>query len=671
MPSNTAASAMPFSEALSKFAVHLTLDYIFEFCASFDKLSQGQKTISIQFVSPWLKNLNAFVNPLSPLFDANKSKLRECLRFLIDITVKDPEASYYHLQSLCGSDTSIQTYPLAQRSIWFEIGKLDGQIMDLAIDELVRVAVDGGITSLRCELVADTLVSLSSVSVRGKVIHRLRKAFSKTSHTQTRDLVENPAWPEIAALTRLALVVSYNTRQPVQSQLYAPETSHLIVALAAVGPIHTRIAVHGLLVNLIQSLHASRADNSESAEELRILLEDAVSAQTLHWFGLVRAEESGEHTMAPPFTDVEAVDALENITRCLKRVLAVAAPSPSKSYELHEALDPYQILAQYNAWCARWMSLVSSTAFQISPYIQGRAFAALGILATDHVDDDNLFQILVAFRKALEVSNQVETSYILSMLRCITNIVTALSPTSRYLPNLFWLPISLLQTPNVVLYKEALRLLEAILMAMDEHRTFDEETGIVDHLLDMREPFKGVTAGFEEDAGISFETSFTFSLTKLILRGTRTDQTRSTAVNTLYCLLRLISKSSPRADPQEPRRQVDPDAVAYFVALWPWAKPYAEEIAPVMRAAELSPEEWLDQTVNGSRASSTLGPQPLPLPVEILGIADDEPTLALLVMALLVSFDSLEPADRANTMRFVGDIGRLWPHYAMMACAYQ
>jgi hypothetical protein len=95
VPANTSASALPFCDALSKSSTHLTLDYIFEFCVAFDKLGVGQKTLAMQFVVPWLRNMNAFVNPLSPLFDASKVKLRECLRFLIDITVKDVEVSGY------------------------------------------------------------------------------------------------------------------------------------------------------------------------------------------------------------------------------------------------------------------------------------------------------------------------------------------------------------------------------------------------------------------------------------------------------------------------------------------------------------------------------------------------------------------------------------------------
>lgn len=93
VPANATAVSLPFSETLSRFAPQLTLDFLFEFCIAFDKLTIGQKTISMQCIAPWLRNLPMFLNPLNPLYEPSGSKLRDCLRFLIDLTVKDLEVS--------------------------------------------------------------------------------------------------------------------------------------------------------------------------------------------------------------------------------------------------------------------------------------------------------------------------------------------------------------------------------------------------------------------------------------------------------------------------------------------------------------------------------------------------------------------------------------------------
>ena len=109
-----------------------------------------------------------------------------------------------------------------------------------------------------------------------------------------------------------------------------------------------------------------------------------------------------------------------------------------------------------NVWRARWMSLITSSAFQLSPAVQTRAFVSLGVLATSDVDDDLLYQMLVAFKTALSQSSENETTSVVSMLRCIRNVVPALPRYSRYLCQLFWLAVALLQSSHLVLYVEAI-----------------------------------------------------------------------------------------------------------------------------------------------------------------------------------------------------------------------
>ncbi len=70
-----------------------------------------------------------------------------------------------------------------QRHVWAEVGKLDSQTADLVLEELVRSAVDAGAGTTRCETHAHIIASLSSISVRGKLFAKLRKASSLISDT--------------------------------------------------------------------------------------------------------------------------------------------------------------------------------------------------------------------------------------------------------------------------------------------------------------------------------------------------------------------------------------------------------------------------------------------------------------------------------------------------------
>lgn len=64
---------------------------------------------------------------------------------------------------------------MVQQYVWFEMSKLDSTVTGVILDELMRSAVDGGITSNRSEIIADTVGTLASINARAKIASRLRK----------------------------------------------------------------------------------------------------------------------------------------------------------------------------------------------------------------------------------------------------------------------------------------------------------------------------------------------------------------------------------------------------------------------------------------------------------------------------------------------------------------
>lgn len=64
---------------------------------------------------------------------------------------------------------------MSQKLIWTEIAKGDAQLISLALDELMRAAIDGGIGSSRCESIALIMMPLSSINVRGQILSKMRK----------------------------------------------------------------------------------------------------------------------------------------------------------------------------------------------------------------------------------------------------------------------------------------------------------------------------------------------------------------------------------------------------------------------------------------------------------------------------------------------------------------
>ena len=64
----------------------------------------------------------------------------------------------------------------SQKAIWAEIAKLDSVAVNIALDELMRAAIDGGASSHACEIIALIMTPLSSINVRGQILSKMRKA---------------------------------------------------------------------------------------------------------------------------------------------------------------------------------------------------------------------------------------------------------------------------------------------------------------------------------------------------------------------------------------------------------------------------------------------------------------------------------------------------------------
>lgn len=77
---------------------------------------------------------------------------------------------------------------MVQKYIWSEISHLDTHIVNIVLDELMRSAIDGGVGSKRCEVVARTVATLSSINVRGRIFSKLRKVY-QMNHPHCTELL--------------------------------------------------------------------------------------------------------------------------------------------------------------------------------------------------------------------------------------------------------------------------------------------------------------------------------------------------------------------------------------------------------------------------------------------------------------------------------------------------
>uniref|UniRef100_A0A0W0FVQ0 Ras-GAP domain-containing protein n=1 Tax=Moniliophthora roreri TaxID=221103 RepID=A0A0W0FVQ0_MONRR len=596
IPGDINAFVINLSARIAQFAPQLTLDFISEVAAAMTTMERKvvmqvlQRINGLRYMNPWIKNLGAFCNPTSALYERSGARLRDCIRVLIDLTITMPELSANAVQY----------------HVWGEIAKSDTAIIDLVFDELVRTATDGGIGTHRCEMIAHSVSALSSINVRGRLYSRLRKAIIKASPRLSRNPSHNPAWTEVGTLLRIALVAGFEANQPVHNQLYLPEVIHIVTLC----------------------LYLARTEDGP-ATELMQLITECSSTEVLQLFGLSRVTSTSEYSSYDVPTDSPklCIELQERLTEFLLRVMAIGSGSKG----------------QLNVWRARWMSLATSCAFQYSSMIQMRSFVVLGALATSDVDDDFMYQMLMAFRTALRQQDTADIMALVSMLRCISKVVPGLPQDSRHIPQLFWLGVVFLQSSHIAFFEEATNLLTLTLTEMRKRGMFNRDT-VPLTLLDARSPMEEPALQFDSMLQLSFDSSFSFSLAAILFKGMRHSGLKECTEEALRRLLRITIEvaAEQRHMSNGYDDTLNPDALGYFLALLPLS-------TTINSYNQLLKECRVDENMLLEAESTPLDetsgtPQPS---IEFLGINDS--TTALLVTSFVGVMLTTAQGDDAET----------------------
>ncbi|KAJ7034157.1 hypothetical protein C8F04DRAFT_582650 [Mycena alexandri] len=641
VPGDPTIFVIKLSEALADFVPQLTLDFVSEISAamtSIDKAAISQRISCVQFMRPWIKNLAHFVNPTSPLYERSGARVRDAIRVLCDMSTTQPELRL-----------------ATQKFVWAEIANLDSSIVDVVIDELIRAATDGGVGSSRCETIGLLLASMTSISIRGKLIFKLRKSLTKTTGGKPpRTLQDYPNWSEIATLIRLSHIAGHQSQRPAHNLLYVPEILHLVTLTAAVGPALVRRSVYGSVINLLQAMHLGRSEDAPASELLGLLAE-VETPETQRLFGLSRLTQSSEYVTCELAGDKQKVDAQEQLTALLARILELTAGSRGL----------------LNVWRARWMGLATSSAFQYSPAVQMRSFTTLGTLLTQEADDDYLYQMLVALRTALIQAEQ-DSAIVVTMLRSLAKVVPALPDSSRYFVSLFWLAVTLLASSHVVFYVEACQLLSITLESMRARGMF-RHASVSTVLLEGRDPLEGVLNQFEQFLNISFDANFSFALASVLFKGIRASIVKTEAEAVLRTLLGVTMRPYIPEDDDDHipnganghgfggREALNSEALGYFIAL------LAVSSTPTSYRRLLKESgigEGMVPEVGGIDIDEADAPR---IQVSLLGI--DGPATALLTSSFIGAVVTSAQGNDAETEMLyclLADIGEVWPEIVAM-----
>lgn len=605
VPSDPSTFIIRLSEQLASSEPQLTYDFLTEFFVGWDSFSDEQKPLSLAYMAPWLSGLRTFV--LVAELDAEKSrdKVGSILRKLIEVALSDHSLGY-----------------TLEQAVWPVISD-DEVLLEILLDELTKSGLNLRLQDDSIEVLSSVIASIGSMTLRGKVLSRLRKALNRSSLRPTRQLFENSVWPEIRILLRFSLGLSFDSG--VQAQVYLPDVCHIVTMLANTGPAEFRLGVHRLLANTLHSICTAFELDDARLTKLRAMLDNVNDLKRdLFPAPVAPGKDGGPTSTGQEYS--QNLTCVERLATILFDICTVAAPSVDLA----------------NSWRSRWMSLVASTAFQNNPAIQPRAFAVMGCLAREEVDDDLLYQVLVALRSSVGRFEEGNSEMLVSVVTSLSKMLSKLPRASRYGIQLFWLGISLLRLVPHPIFNCAAHFLEAVLANIST--VGDLQGGkMVSHLMQGRSQLEEAAIPLDEMYGVRFsQENFHFAVCACLAMGLTDTVTRPAAMRVLTAFLGMTNLAPAGVESQV----MDISSSPYFALILARA-PGLDELKDCLWSAGVNPA-GID-AVPGMRELQELSP-----------INDKE--ILLNSTIALVDFQNLEDAIQMRSLKWLDALTRSRPN---------
>ncbi|KAI8817571.1 uncharacterized protein EV422DRAFT_541210 [Fimicolochytrium jonesii] len=515
IPLSNQSFLMEISQRIAKAHPELTLSFIGECALGMTRCGDSGKIASLQYVGPWIDNIAQQVEAVNETTE----KLQQTLMMFVDVTFKTPA-----LESLF------------RQAIWVKLAALPMLVPGI-VSFLIQAALERSTRHSDVEVLANILHALachSEYPVSSKIFSVLRKTIVSTSYRSLPALIDHPAWTEIAVLIRLALHLSFDDWKNIDEVL--PDLFYVVSIVAGTGSPTVRTSVHGIIVNAIHTLATSGTLLPEGKEKMESLVDELAEPRLCLPFGL-----SGDAELPREVT----LGGLDAIVRCLLDISTYGTADRD----------------QTSLWRARWMSLISSTAFQYNPAVQPRAFIVLGCLARDEVDDDLLYQILVAMRGALTLFDDDDSHLIVSITMSLCDIVSGLPSGSRYLAAMFWLALALTQIGHPPIFHAATTFMTMVLRTLHKCGVFDRD-GIYKPLLQARAGLEDAALQLDNHVGLHFRLdTFPFALAANLLKGVRHHATKKATLDSLKAILEMNTLFGGTRDPWS-------DRLAFFLPVF-------------------------------------------------------------------------------------------------------
>ncbi|KAI1496424.1 GTPase [Biscogniauxia marginata] len=602
------------SKTLAQEEPQLTFDFLNEFFVGWESFSDEQKPLSLAYMAPWLPSLRTSLLGDEADSEKGREKIASIFRKLIEVTVLDPSLVL-----------------TLEYTAWPAIYK-DETLLDVFLEEIMKAALAVGLYDEQTQALTSIVTTIGTITLRGKIIARLRKALNRSSLRPTKYLPDNAVWGEICILLQFCLSLSFDCG--VQSQLYLPEIFHIVTMLANTGPYDIRALVYRLLINSIHAACTSFNLDDTKLTKLHGTL-DLLSDPRNDIFSAPSALTRDGNSIATTHEFGLSLSATENLTALLFETCSVAATSVDMA----------------NAWRSRWMSLVASTAFQNNPAIQPRAFTVMGCLAREEVDDDLLYQVLVALRNSIaRYGDDTSSGMLCAVISSLSKMISKLTSASRYGLQLFWLAISLVRlVPTALLFNLTAVFLEAVLTNIGTSSELRSDK-MAHYLLQGRGQLEEATLPLDDVYGVHFTPeNFHFAVCACLVRGLTDPVTKSSALRALATFLEMTTDSS-----NKPSKSFSVDfAGSPYLALIRARAITPEDVKECLWAAGINP-------ISVANLSPTRSLRDLD--------AVKDKDILLNTAIELVDFQSLEDQTQTHTMLWLSELVAERPTVILHLC---
>lgn len=538
IPMNSTKFVLEVSKQLAVNESHLTLEFLSEVVAGFQRYSTASKQMCLAYISPWIPNLSNYLTR-TETSRAEHEKLVKIFDLLVSLTISEEEM-----------------YPLIQDHVWEKMGKT---LLITVLDSFIKGSVAEGVGSCKSKVLSDSAVTLARHYpdiIANEIITRMLKTLIYTRDHPVTTLVQHFLWVELAVLSQFLLTLSFNNCLNVLKNM--PDLFYICVMMMGNGQLKVRAAIHGVIVNTIHSILSipQIIDNDEVMKVITLKLVDFSQPRFYLQFGLQNMKTAAEAVFTHD-TQNQSVQSQEQVKDPLNSTCVITVVE-----HLHEIMLAVREIFPTKEWHLRWQKLARRSAFFYNPALQTRSFLMLGVISS-HASSHVITRTLKVMEETVS-QHEDDVPLLESIVLCLTRLIPLLEHNTKLVHNLFWVAVGVMELGEPTLYAAALNLLEGCIKTFVSNGELEQQM-LVDVVHSTREALLWPLNQLDREVGISFDSDFNFALSALLFKGF-SHPLSTIRTYTQELLTTLFFLHSPQ---NSDALQITENNLAYLTALFP------------------------------------------------------------------------------------------------------